>query len=267
MKKLFFAVAACLMMTACNQPVQNNNVEPKDTFAVNSITVDDSIQFPAEAVEEWMNDDMARYYAEVDAPVTENEVLRTSINKWIASQLNVNYDGDPQDVAAMVEYDRKDFLRLETGAPDTHLQHFIKMIDDNDRYVTYVRETWEYDGGAHGNTYVEGASFSKATGERFNYTMFTNPGALNEMVKNAVKEQYFDLLLEDTDVTFEDVLVLEEGAEFPMPESEPWIENDSIVFFYQDYEIAPHPLGLPECAIPAATLKAQLKENGKAFFE
>ena len=79
MKKMFFAVAACLMMTACNQPVQNNNVEPKDTFAVNSITVDDSIQFPAEAVEEWMNDDMARYYAEVDAPVTENEVLRSDL--------------------------------------------------------------------------------------------------------------------------------------------------------------------------------------------
>ena len=109
---------------------------------------------------------------------------------------------------------------------------------------------------------VEHSPMFEEIQEWYNYHFWTK-----NMVKNAVKEQYFDLLLEDTDVTFEDVLVLEEGAEFPLPESEPWIENDSIVFFYQDYEIAPHPLGLPECAIPAATLKAQLKENGKAFFE
>lgn len=267
MKKLFFVVAACLLMTACNQPTQNTNVEPKDTFAINTITVEDSVQFPAEAVEEWMNDDMAHYLAVVDAPVTENEVLRAGINQWISNQLNVNYGGDPQDVAAMVEYDRMDFLRLETGAPDTYLEHFITMVEDNDRFVTYVCETWQYDGGAHGNTYVEGASFSKATGERFNYTMFTNPETLREIVKNGVKEQYFDILLEDTGVTFEDAVVLEEGALFPLPEAEPWIQNDSIVFFYEDYEIAPHPFGLPSCAIPAGTLKAEMTDKGKAFFE
>ena len=267
MKKLLFAVVAGLMFTACNQPTQNTNVEPKYSFTINSITVEDSVQFPAEAIEEWMNDDMARYLAVVDVPVTENEALRASINNWIASQLNVNYDGDPQDVAAMVEYDRKDFLRLETGSPNSNLQHFVTMVEDNDRYVTYVSETWEYNGGAHGNTYVEGATFSKATGEHFDYVMFTNPEALRDVVKNGVKEQYFDILLEDTDVTFEDAVSLEEGALFPLPEVAPWIQNDSIVFFYQDYEIAPHPFGLPSCAIPAETLKANMTEKGKAFFE
>jgi hypothetical protein len=267
MKKLLFVVVAGLMFAACNQPTQNTNVEPKETFSINTITVEDSVQFPAEAIEEWMSDDMAHYMAVVDVPVTENEVLLASINKWIASQLNVNYDGDLQDVAAMVEYDRKDFLCFETGSPDSYLEHFIMMLEDNDRFVTYGCETWEYNGGAHGNTYVEGATFSKATGERFDYTMFTNPEALRDVVKNAVKEQYFDVLLEDTDVTFEDAVVLEEDALFPLPEVGPWIQNDSIVFFYEDYEIAPHAFGLPACAIPAETLKAEMTEKGKAFFE
>ena len=259
-------VATCLMITACNRPVKDTNNQSVNAFSVNTITVEDSLQFPAEALEEWMDNDMASYLAVVDVPVTESEVLRNSIVKWIGSLLNVNYNGDPNDVMAMVDYDKKDFLRLETGAPNTHLQHFINMVEDNDRFVTYTCNTWEYSGGAHGDTYVEGATFNKTTGERFTYKMFKNPAMLNEMVKNAVKEQYFDVLLEDTGVTFEDAVVLEEGAVFPLPESEPWIQNDSVVFFYEDYEIAPHPFGLPSCGIPYEVLKGELTDNGKAFF-
>lgn len=262
MKKYLVLVAAvALVASACNRSSKDPNA-----FSINTITVEDSVAFPAEMVDEWMSDDMARYMSVVDAPVTENEDLRDNIISWISGLLSENYDGDSQDVKAMVEFDRNEFLSPETGSPQSFLQNFIKMKEDNDRYVTYYCESWLYMGGAHGTSYEEGATFSKNTGERFTFKMFKDPELLTEMIKVALQKQYFEPLLEGTDVTFEEAVYSEVAESFPLPVAEPWIQNDSVYFVYQNYEIAAYALGLPQCGIPYEKLKKDLTEEGMTFF-
>lgn len=260
-RMLFIAVVSFLFMVGCNRSTQDPNA-----FSINTIIVEDSVQFPTEMMEEWMSDDMARYLSVVDAPVTENEDLRDNIINWISGLLSENYDGDSQDVKAMVEFDKDEFLGLETGSPQSNVQTFIKLVEDNDRYVSYCSEGWIYMGGAHGTSTKEGATFNKTTGERFTYKMFKNPEALTEWIKVELQKQYFEPLLEGTDVAFEDAIYSETVESFPLSEAEPWIRHDSVFFVYGDYEIAPYVFGIPECGIPFEKLKADLTEEGLTFF-
>lgn len=259
---LLFAGLACLMISACNRSSNESNA-----FSINTITVDDSIQLPPEMLEEWMEDDMAYYTAEVDAPVTDNEDLRDNIIAWISSLLNENYDGDSQDVKAMVEFDKNEFLTNEVEMPRSMFQNNIKKVAENDRYITYFCESWLYMGGAHGTSYKEGATFDKTTGERFTFQMVKNPEGLCDRIKDALETQYFIPILEGTDVTFDEAVYSEVAESFPLPTTEPWIQNDSVYFVYQDYEIAAYVFGMPECGIPYEQLKDELTDAGRAFFE
>lgn len=262
MKKYLVLLAACVLIASgCNRSSKDPNA-----FSTNTITVEDSVQFPPELMEEWMSDNTARYESVVDAPVTENEDLRDNIISWISGLLSENYDGDSQDVKAMVEFDRDEFLSPETGSPQSFIQNHIKMVEDNDRYVTYYCKSWLYMGGAHGTSYEEGATFSKNTGERFTFKMFKNPDLLGEMIKVALQKQYFEPLLTGTDMTFEEVVYSEVAESFPLPTAEPWIQNDSVFFVYENYEIAAYALGLPQCGIPYEKLKTDLTEEGLTFF-
>lgn len=263
MKKHLLLLAACaLVASACNRTSNDPNA-----FSINTITVEDSIQFPPELVEEWMTEDVAHYYSEVDAPVTGNEELRDNIIAWISSLLNPNYAGDSQDVKAMVEFDKDEFLTHEVETPQCAYQNNVKFQQENDRYITYFCESWLYMGGAHGTSYKEGATFSKATGERFTFSMLKDPESLCDQIKDALEKQYFLPLLEGTEVTFEDAVYSEVAESFPLPTAEPWIQNDSVYFVYEDYEIAAYVFGMPECGIPYTQLKDALTDEGKAFFE
>ena len=270
MKKIYFLLAACaLMATGCdntqNEPKQNEPIP----FSTNTVMVADSIPFPPEAQEEGLTENMVIYSAVIDTPVTENETLRNNITGWIGSLLNEDYDGDSQDLKAMVEFEKKAFMEEMGGEMEmtpAAIEHTIKIAENNDRFVTYFDESWMYMGGVHGITYMEGATFSKATGNRFGYKMFKDLDQLNETVKAALQKQYFDPMLEEADATFEEVVYSEVSEAFSLPEAEPWIKNDSIIFLYEDGEIAPHVFGLPTCGFSFENLKDELTEEGKAFF-
>ncbi len=261
-KYLFFLAAFAMMLASCNRSEKDVNA-----FDVTTFTVEDSLQFPPEMIEEWMNSDMANYLTVVDVPETENEALRDNIINWIGTLLSENYDGDSQDVKAMVDFDKNEFLNLETGAPNSHFQQFIKLVEENDRYVSYCDEGWIYMGGAHGTSFKQGATFNKTNGDRFTYKMFKDPEALADRIKDALEKQYFEPILDGYDVTFEQAIYSEAFESFPLSEAEPWIRNDSVFFVYGDYEIAAYVFGMPECGIPYEKLKADLTDDGKAFFE
>lgn len=266
MKKLLpISAVLCLLlaMMACNGSKKND----PNAFDVNTITVEDSVQFPPEALEEWMFDDKATYLAVVDEPLTKNEDLRDNIVGWISEFLSPNYDGDSQDVAAMVDFEKNEFLGLETGSPQSQLQHFITLQEDNDRYVTYISDSYLFTGGAHGTSSIVGATFLKTTGERFTYDMFLNPMALTGVIKDGVEAQYFAPMLEGTDVDFKTALLVEDFDEFPLPINEPWIQNDSVFFIYSAYEISPYAMGMPKCGFPCQSMMEYLTDAGKAFFK
>ena len=252
-----------LAFLACQRTPKNAPA----AFSVENYVMEDSVQFPEEALDPWMSDDMAYYLGVVDIPVTENEELRDNIINWISSNLNENYQGDSQDVKAMIEFDKNDFLSLDNGTPQSRQQVFITMDENNDRYVTYSQESYLYSGGAHGITLLSGASFNKISGQRFTFGMFVEPQSLTDLIQESLKTQYFDELMDGADVTFDEVIFSESVEEFPLPVTEPWIRSDSVIFVYQSYEIAPYALGIPQCGIPYQEIKGFLTEEGVSFFE
>ena len=62
------------------------------------------------------------------------------------------------------------------------------------------------------------------------------------------------------------MLLLGEDEAFPLPSTNPWIENDSVHFIYGPYEIAAFAAGMPECAFPYSVMEKFLTNEGKAFF-
>lgn len=263
MKTIFLLCALCLLVAGCGH-------SPKDSLnalKINTITVEDSAQFPQEALEDWMYDDMAYYLSVVDVPVTNNEELRDNIILWISGFLSSNYDGDSQDVKSMVDFDRDEFLDPSLGSPQTRQQNFIYLVEDNDRYVTYCCDTYSYSGGAHGNSLKEGATFLKTDGTRFSYEMFKNPDTLTEIIREGIETQYFADVLEGTDLAFEQAVMVESLEDFPLPMSEPWIQNDSIFFIYLAYEISAYSLGMPQCGFPYQSLREHLSSKGLTYFE
>lgn len=264
MKRIVFLVCAMtILATACERSPKS----PANALRVNTITVEDSVQFPPEALEDWMFDDMAYYLTEVDVPVTDNEELRDNIIQWISDFLSPNYDGDSQDVKEMVEFDKDEFLDPNLGSPQSNLQNLINLVEDNDHYVTYICDSYLYTGGVHGSSLKEGASFLKTDGTRFTYELFKDPDALAGMIKDGIESQYFMETLDGTEMTFEEAIVEEALDDFPMPMSEPWIENDSIFFIYMTYEISAYSLGMPQCGFPYQMLKDHLTPKGLSFFE
>lgn len=232
MKKIVLLLAVSCLVLSCHR-----NVKPDpNAFDFHTVTVEDSVRFPEEAVEEWMYDDMAYYLGVVDVPVTDNEALRDNIIGWMSGFLSENYDGDSQDVQAMLNFDKDEFLSLESGTPQSSNQLSLTLQEDNERYVTFFADNYLYTGGAHGMSYQEGATFSKKNGVRFDFGMFKDPMALEDLLGT-------------------------------VPTTDPWIMHDSVVFIYQSYEIAPYSSGLPQSRWPYAAIKDGLSDEGKSFFE
>lgn len=263
-KRIVFLVVSCLVLAAsCHRNVKDD----PNAFDFKTITVEDSVQFPEEAMEEWMFDDMAYYLGVVDVPITGNETLRDNIIGWMSDFMSSNYDGDSQDVQAMLNFDKDEFLGLESGTPQSSNQLFLTLQEDNDRYVTYLCDNYVYTGGAHGASYQAGATFSKKNGARFDFGMFKDPMELVELLKKEVKEQHFDPVNEETEFVFEEAIFPEAVEDFPLPSTDPWIQHDSVVFLYQSYEIAPYACGMPQCKLPYVALKEYLTDEGIQFFE
>ena len=131
-----------------------------------------------------------------------------------------------------------------------------------DTHKTTVRATegFLYTGGAHPMPWYYGTTFSKIDGSIVGYDMFNDPDELSEIITTHIRKQYID----NFDLV-EEMFELGDEDHFVLPENEPWIETDSVVFCYQAYEIAPYAAGMPLCKISKEDLWPYLSEKGKSL--
>lgn len=252
-KQHILVIAALCLLAACHR---NNNAD--NDFEVKTFVVNDSIKFPEEELNEWNYTDMSYYYSEVDLPVTSNEALRDSILNWIARQFD--YEADySNDIPTLIENDKQTFFFSEDSEPGYESRLSISLLEDNDRYVTYALGGYMYLGGAHGMPYIDRVTFRKTDGMLFSLELFKSTDGLNDMIKDALDEQYFGYSIDEE-------LLVDPEEMLPMPDTQPWVENDTVHFIYQPYEIAPFAAGMPECVFPYSTMKDRLTAEGKSFF-
>ena len=273
MKKSILILAAFALLVGCGNNKQNNKPEHKqDSFTVETYNVQGDRLYGTEGEGEDTYEVRGSFQCEIDIPVTDNQALRDSICQWFASNFGDEYDGDPRDVKAMVNQ-YKNYI-LDPGLDEDPVGfdsgYTVKMLEANDRYVTYSFETF-YEEYSQPRAAVEVfyRTFDRNTGKAFTYQMIKTDESLEMLVMNALLDQYFKDLYGDDDISdllFFDPDDLEERGFWLPKYKTPCILYDEVHFNYGEHEIADRCTGRPSCSLPYSVMEPYLTEEGKSFF-
>ena len=163
----------------------------------------------------------------------------------------------------------------------------ISVDEESDTYVTYSYCTEGFTGGAHGYATATGITISKATGKEIGYeseynantmtfsikhqNLFrsTKSAGLYKLIKEGVKDYFSDL--EDHRISDEELAdVLQNVPDvnhIPVPQFPPTFTKNGLVFLYQQYEIGPYAVGMPNFCIPYKKVLPYLTEEAAALVE
>ena len=242
MKRLFLPITMLLLVIAgCNTTDPNEvDVEP--------YTLCDSVFIESE-----YGDGYSYFNVSLDLPVTNNKTLRQNILHWMLSD-------ETEDHVVYLQTMKDNFFEEDGSEPRSDYEENFTLSEQTDEYVTYTTEGFLYSGGAHEMPWYNGTTFSKIDGSIVGYDLFEDPEQLIKIIAENIESQYFSKYAEeDFFFEYEDITTL--------PENEPWIETDSVVFCYQPYEIAAFAAGMPLCKIALSDLKPYLSEKGKMFLK
>lgn len=151
-----------------------------------------------------------------------NDSVLTSIEEWKKTPILDDIDGEDRPILA--------YLNIQ-----------IDTLEIQPHYITlhkYVEGC--YEGAAHGFHLEEGITFKSSSTEPLGWK-----NILDNMPMDSVVRITNDLLREQNpDIIFFG------GGKQPLPQSRPYMVNDTIVLVYQEYEIAPYACGIIKVKVP-----------------
>ena len=240
--KLFVLVALLGLCSSMMAQVQSNVAEKVAPFAVERHSLKKSEKGFA-------------YNVEIDFPVSGNGATVRIIREWIAEAQPYCYDGDVNDVRALMAYEYQKERKGWSSEDNYEMSlQFLKAYE-NDKFVTYTRYANGYSGGAHGYSSMHGATFRLSDGRRFGWDIFYSTRRLNAIIFDALKEQYFEVESDEEMSQSIDGYKREGNRQLPLPATEPWITDKGVVFYYQEYEIGAYCIGAPHCVVPFEKIK------------
>jgi len=258
LKGLFLLLIAgsSIFLSNCKSKTKNNNI------TVTPVTVKDSI------IENGIS---AKLTATAEFPTTGNAILINSLQEWMSETMGGSFFGQVNEGHSMLAfYTRKkmdSFKEFELqDAEDTitceWTAHF-KRLFENEQWITYGYDFYEYTGGAHGMSYDGGCSFRKTDGRRLDWGMFDQDkiDVLRKMIKDSLQVNYFKF--KSNNELDQELLSEDDRYTFPLPTTMPLFMKDGIKFTYQQYEIVPYSDGIPGCTISYSQLDSLLSSTGK----
>jgi len=290
MRKLSYIFIAFLAVAfvSCGGKTQPESVSDSDSVATDSISESlprvDSLKLQKYTSKRKLG--CWEYKSEVEYPVSGNESLISSIRDWISESLIHSdgeekvkkYSSDLADGQSVLDYyassymesiDYDNYIDLPEGI-ECELDIKITKEFENPQVVSFNVQTYWYGGGAHGGSYVYGASFRKSDGKRLGWNLLFSKKAVKSEIISQLKK-YFDV---STDEELMESLMLSgpenstpKVANIPYPATEPWISADGLFMIYQQYEIACYAAGMPSVLIPWSKLPRYLSEEYKSLFD
>ena len=245
------------------------NEQPLPFFSVETYHIQD--QRPATIDGEETGENLMSFECVIDIPVTENQALYDSICHWFAHYMHGDCEVDQRDVKAMANCYKDEVLDPDNyGEPDGFdASTYFIMLEANDRYVTYrCYDFFEAFSSPRADQEERYVTFDCITGKRFTREMINVDEELEELVMNALFEQYFsEWSSEDLgDLLFFDPDFPEDYGFFLPQYTDPWILNDYIYFGYGEHEIADRCTGQPKCGLSYSEMEPYLTEEGREFF-
>ena len=164
------------------------------------------------------------------------------------------------------ELSEEEFTRMVEETPRWQYEYSFEKIGETPSYVVYFSRNYIYMGGAHGGiTGAGGLTFDKSDGHLVEHLI--DPSSTIPMQSLLVKgllSFYSDLSIEMKEEELLESLFIEDGI-IPLPGWEPYPEGDSMVFIYQQYEIASYAQGMPSFSLPVNDLLPYLTLEAKAI--
>ena len=278
-----FALAA-LILTSCNkkQAATVSSADADSTTVVAPTEKSQTDKLTTKKIAKSLKNDAGEFDLTIDFPEGGNATLVNAIREYISESLGSTYGGGEEDTKQgsysgdladgdkMADYyfdlKVKEFQAMynemkQDGMPEIpELASSTKITKDyeTERVVTYLFNSYENGGGAHGGAVGSGMTFRKSDGRRVGWDMFSS-GKMQTVLRDGLKE-YFEV---KTDEELASNLTLTETYLLPMPVTPPIFGKDGIIVTYQQYEIAPYAAGMPSFVIPYNKAKAMMNNTGK----
>ena len=192
-------------------------------------------------------------------PTNLNKQLTDSMLTWISQQLSDSALKYKNNIPQLVPAKGREFLTRDTREAKNlyeerentdqtvnyEFEEHISIAYQDSDYITLTDETYVYMNGAHGSTTITNTTFSLADGSQQGWNLLKGMDSflLMQKITEGIK-QY--LGLSDDDNLYDHLLV----DAIQMPVTPPFLMNDGIHLLYQQYEIAPYAVGMPEVVIP-----------------
>lgn len=159
---------------------------------------------------------------------------------------------------------------IEENVPMWAFEHKMEKSIDTPSFVVYTSKGYCYYGGAHGGvTGSGGLTFSKADGSMIEH--FLKPEStpqLQSLLRGGLIQYYTEAGDAMTDEQLNERLFIDDGI-VPQPQQVPYpnATADSLVFTYQQYEIACYADGMPSFTIAVKDLAPYLTDEAKALLK
>ncbi len=143
----------------------------------------------------------------------------------------------------------------------------IRKVAETSTYLTYLMSSYYEVGGAHGSYTSYQLNISKLTNKPIEKAIdASKTRALQKILKKGVEHYFKECGDENFDIStiyeYLDPMGKKNNANMiPLPANTPYIENDSLCFVYQQYEIAPYAAGLVSFNVALKDIKPYLRKE------
>jgi hypothetical protein len=292
MKSLFMTIAMAAALTACGHRASTDSSLDADSLSIDSTVIaNERALLKTDSIGIELKDSMVEVHVSVDWPVAGNDTLVQGVRQYIAKELDIKNYTDIK--AALQKIAKKQYNELMTmwkedrqyrqddGGMLYSSYQRVFITEESSTYVTYSYNTEGYTGGAHGYATSAGTTISKTTGRKIGYeTVYnkntdtfsikhqnlfrnTKSAGLFQLIKEGVKDYFSEF--QNTRITDEELANILQNVpdvnHIPVPQFAPTFSKEGLVFLYQQYEIGPYAVGMPNFCISYEDVKPYLTDE------
>ncbi len=267
MKKFLMPIMGLLVVLSCGQKsrsssdIDEEEEEVREELELKTCTFTDTVG-------------IAHVEVRIDYPVKGEVKLVDAIRLYIAEVVGLESDEvELADAQGVTDYYGNSLMTTLSSLNEefvndeyvTELYHdwsFTKLYETDD-YVTFLGESDIYEGGVHGINYQSGITFFE-NGQRFGKDMLrkTDSDEFQKLLRNGLRSYFSHEGEELSDENLaEELIVVEDVYQIPLPNAEPYFIEDGLHFVYQPYEISYYAAGMPEFTIPIKKMQPFLNKK------
>ena len=244
-------VFSTIMLSACG-----GCDEPQlGYYKINTFDVTDSVGYQ-------VGKGVAYAKVTIDDPSGLSELCKKNYAMWVSTVLEIDPTNDKEAIKSLATaYAQKEALRnqaifLEKKdelarnlVREIYTRVSIHKLYEDKEFITFMKDATSFKGDMTVSHSSVGYTFQKSD---FSLAELIEPEDVKDYREQITRE--FQRTLVKKPEQLLDYLFIEEDCKkeglVPLPANGAFLEDDSLVFIYQEYEIAPYKAGMPRVKLP-----------------